>query len=171
MEKNIKIFTKTVAVFLSLTLFIGLLPMNVFAQEVKEYLARNSISTEEEIKEARIISEIVSKRDSNTKVFLRADGSETAVISGAPLHFKDDKKWVDIDNTLKEKTVDGKSVLQNKAGAFTVSIPSDLSDNNTVSIENEGYKLSFGLQSEELENKIGSINAQVQQPRELAEAQ
>lgn len=112
MTGKFKTGARVLAVLLTLVTLLGILPMSVFAEEINDYLAaRGAAGTQAAAGESGIISEIPSKRDEYTKVFLRADGTQTAVIAGTPLHYEKDGEWEDIDNTLEKKKVDGESVL------------------------------------------------------------
>lgn len=125
MTGKFKTGIRALSVLLTVVILIGILPMSVFAEKVNDYEATRSITGALEADEkSKIVSELYSKRDEYTKVFLRTDGTQTAIISGAPLHYEKEGKWENIDNTLEKKTVNGESVFQNKAGAFTVSLPS-----------------------------------------------
>lgn len=84
-------------------------------------------------------SELVSLRDENTKHFLLPDGSFQAVVSGDAVHRKNaDGLWVNIDNTLIEKsgrieTCDGR-----------VSFSQDVQKDYTIfTLRENGTKISF----------------------------
>ncbi len=62
------------------------------------------------------------------------------MISPVPMHYEQDGKWVEIDNSL---TVKNKK-LQNINGNFNVSFPEHLHD-SPVSILSDTYQLTFSL--------------------------
>lgn len=166
MTGKFKTGIRALSVLLTVVILIGILPMSVFAEKVNDYEATRSITGVLEADEkSEIVSELPLKRDEYTKVFLRTDGTQTAIISGTPLHYEKDGKWENIDNTLEKKTIDGESVLQNKADAFTVNLPCELKDGSAVTVENKGYMLSFALQSEELISKRSAVKAQMEDKR------
>lgn len=92
--------------------------------------------------------EIMEERDRYTKVFSDSQGNKSAVVSATPIHYNDNGKWVDIDNTLIENA-SGDSYI-NTDNEFIVSLPTELSDDSCVVFEkNENY-LSFNLQGTDL---------------------
>lgn len=95
--------------------------------------------------------EIVSKRTEYDKYFDNGDGTITAIMNTAPLHYYEDGKWVEIDNTL-EINADGDYV--NKSNSMNVTIASTASpksaestddEENMVQIEYNGYSISWDL--------------------------
>ena len=146
MEKNAGLLTKILSVFLSVILIIGIVPMQVFAIGTKEISEIVHESTDIENDEVEILYEVEESRDKYTKVYKKSDGTYTAMVSLEPLHFMQDGKWTDIDNTLISAEKNGKSVLTNKNGIIDVFFPEMLSDKTEISIENDGYSLSFVLQ-------------------------
>ncbi|HOD02653.1 MAG TPA: hypothetical protein PKN28_04945, partial [Clostridiales bacterium] len=86
MKKTLSFGSKMLAILLTMTMIIGILPMTVFAEEVGEALARqeyidnlleNPAQPEEEEK-AEVLYEVKEKRDEYSKVFKRSDGTYTA---------------------------------------------------------------------------------------------
>ena len=145
MSKTLKIISVILSVLTILGVFSVANP--VLAAEVNEDYAITqtieNIKTEKE--EAVIIGEIESKRDQYTKVFQKSDGASVAVITSTPVHFEKDGEWVDIDNTLIEVEENNKKFFENKSNDFTVTLPQELEENDAVSIEKDGYSISFTL--------------------------
>lgn len=145
MSKKLKIISVILSVLTILGVFSVANP--VLAAEVNE---DNSITQKiENIKaekdEAIIIGEIESKRDKYTKVFQKSDGASVAVITSTPVHYKKDGVWVDIDNTLIETEENNEKFFENKSNDFTVTLPQEMDENDAVSIEKDGYTISFTL--------------------------
>jgi len=93
--------------------------------------------------------EDLSKRDENSKHFLKADGTLTAVISQGPVHYKDNAgNWQDIRTDIRPNT-SGKmtdypyAVTENK---HQVYIPQTLDEGYLVQFTNGGVKM--GMQGE-----------------------
>ena len=145
MKKSIKILS----VFLSVLTILGVFSVAnpVLAAEVNEDYALTQkikdLQTEKE--EPIIIGEIESKRDRYTKVFQKSDGTSVAVVSSTPVHYEENGKWVDIDNTLVEVSEKDETVYENKSNDFTVTLPQEMDENDSVSIEKDGYSISFTL--------------------------
>lgn len=95
------------------------LPINVFAQEIRENVIANAIEDEnlqvvdkniitnenvsKDFKEKKIIKEDVSKRKSNEKHYILEDGTKMVAIYPSNIHYEKDGKFVDVDNTLIAK--------------------------------------------------------------------
>lgn len=145
MKKSLKVLSVFLAVLTILGVFSVANP--VLAAEVNEDYALTQkikeLQTEKD--EPTIIGEIKSKRDRFTKVFQKSDGTSVAVVSSTPVHYEENGKWVDIDNTLVEATENDETVYENKSNDFTVELPQEMDENDVVSIEKDGYSISFNL--------------------------
>ena len=87
-------------------------------------------------------------RNETTKVFGNPDGTYKAEVSLEPIHFLQDGKWHDIDNTLVE-TSDG-STVQNKANRFQVRFPLNPQQAKSTNLFNytiSGHEIAFGLKN------------------------
>ena len=136
-----KIFSKVLAITLCIAIFLPVIPPVTIAEETTP-----STSTQEEQPEAKILEEDVSLREESVKHFLMNDGTMTAVQYGEPVHFKQNDKWKDIDNTLVENTAG----YTTKNGAHKVKLASNSSDKDLVSLENGEQKVSFGLKDDKV---------------------
>lgn len=149
MKKIIKKMSKILAVFLSILFIVEILPTQVMAEAYSAYSNEkqfvsdliNNPADVAETEKAAVLCEVIEKRDANTKVFKRTDGSYTAVVSERPLHFFENGEWKDIDNTIQNKN----GVLSNVSNSFTVEFPQELSESNEVNIENNGSDFSFRI--------------------------
>ena len=104
MKKSIKILSVFLAVLTFFSILSAATP--VLAANVNEYIVDKEyteklltevVENDTEAK-APIVKEIEEKREENKKVYLREDGTYTAVISKTPVHYEKDGEWVDIDN-------------------------------------------------------------------------
>lgn len=116
MKKTMRFLSMALAILLIIQLF----PATSLAAKADELRALAQADAAQAAF-APVAYEEVEKRDANTKVFKRKDGSYTAILSPQPLHYKENGAWKEIDNTLERKTVDGRQVLQNRQNAFRVS--------------------------------------------------
>ena len=130
-----------ISMLLILSLIVGMLPMQIFAQEIIGSLDANdniSISTEA----AQIVAELPEGRTAYSKEYLMSDGLHMAIVYANAVHYEKDGVWEDIDNTLTAH-LDG--TYQNTAGPWTVSLPQQSGVSSAVTIQKDGYTLSFGL--------------------------
>ena len=148
--KQHSIFMKVIAVILTVIMIVGILPMTVFAEEFNETQLMKTVEIESDKKEkSPIVGEVTDKRDENTKVFERRDGSYTAVITSEPIHYDDNGEWKEIDNTL----VKTNNKIRNKENNFSVDFPTSIDSNSTVSVADGDSTLSFSM------NNIGTSAA------------
>ena len=154
MKKTMRFLSMALAILLIIQLF----PATSLAAKADELRALAQADAAQAAF-APVAYEEVEKRDANTKVFKRKDGSYTAILSPQPLHYKENGAWKEIDNTLERKTVDGRQVLQNRQNAFRVSLPEAVTGKDPVSVTKAGYTLSFTMQE-----VSGGAPASVKQP-------
>ena len=155
---------KWLSTLLAILVVVGILPLSTIAADVNESISiKDAIESDssETDKSSEIITEVESSRDEYTKVFKKADGSYTAIISAAPLHYEEDGEWIDIDNTLVEKTVDGKEKFVNKSNEFTVELPREMSKDSDVTIKKDDFELSFELELPNIKNNNGKAIGKV----------
>ena len=101
---------------------------------------------QEELGYSPLVGELTELRESDIKHFRRADGISEMVVYPYDVHFESDGRWIDIDNTLVETiNEDGETVYRNAASDFVVSFASNLSSDSLVTIEYNGYTLSWGF--------------------------
>lgn len=97
---------RLIACFLLVTILTTFMPMQVLAQGINS--KTNKISTEDKNEKEntssirKILGEVEEKRESNVKHFLKENGTYEAVVYSQPVHYLEDGKWKDIDNTLIE---------------------------------------------------------------------
>jgi len=156
MKKALRIMSKVLAVFLSILFVVEVLPMRLIAdayaeqkQFVKDLVDNPTDAAEKE--KADILYEVVDKRDEFTKVYKRADGTYTAAISKTPIHFEENGKWEEIDNSLEKKG----NVLTNKSNALNVEFPTKLSESKEIKLKNDDCEISFAI------NDIDEANSTV----------
>lgn len=157
MKKGLKTMIKVLSVFLTVLMVLQIAPMQLIANAYTEAMAiknmpREDVTTfaNDEDFSAEILYEVEEKRDEFTKVYKKNDGSYTAMVSSEPLHFIQNGKWTDIDNTLVSSVENGKSVFKNTNSMFDIMFPDVLSENSGIEIKNDEYSLSFSLQNIEI---------------------
>ncbi|MDY0294809.1 MAG: DNRLRE domain-containing protein, partial [Acholeplasmataceae bacterium] len=85
--------------------------------------------------------EIESMRSLNEKVFRKMDGSYEVSIYPDVVHYVDNGKYLDIDNTLEEST----NSLKNKSNRFNIEFPKLFSANEKIKLSQDGYKINWRL--------------------------
>ncbi len=121
-------------------------------------IAAEEVKPEQVVDEtAKISGEVESMRDEYTKVYLREDGTYSAIKSTEPFHYLKDDKWVDIDNTLvKTEDSDGNVVLTNQSNAFDVTLPTDMNSNVPITVEKDDVSIAFSMNEVDSEKSIGA---------------
>ena len=122
---------KFLAFFLAIALSLTLIPAQVLAIEIDQrkeslQIERAEAASAEPAQDAEIVSEIPSGRDAYQKEFLLSNG-----------------QWEEIDNTLRAERQNGSTVYRNTAGAWDVALPAQMDAQQAVSVEQDGYRLSF----------------------------
>lgn len=102
---------------------------------------------------AKIVREVTELREESVKHFLCEDGSYIAATYSAPVHYKENGEWKEIDNSLSlDRTTlseSGKPTYTTKSGGLDVSIPQDFSDDQKITAKNKGYEIGFGVNSDQ----------------------
>lgn len=132
---------KLIAFVLTITMLLTMIPAQVFAAENENA----EISPELSERKSPIVAELTDERDRYMKIYLHADGTQTAFVSSEPLHYMQDDEWLDIDNTLKNTVVDGQNILTNTENEYSVELPMELNDNSEIKISSGDYNLSFAI--------------------------
>ena len=172
MKKSLKILSVFLAVLTFFSILSAATP--VLAVNVNEYIADKEyteklltevVENDTEAK-APIVKEIEEKREENKKVYLREDGTYTAVISKTPVHYEKDGEWVDIVNDLK---TDG-DVITNTAGNFNVEFPKQISEDNEIKVENGKESLTFSIvETEKSNGKVKNNKKQKQDKNKVSD--
>ena len=159
MKKAIKTMSKFLAVFLSILFIVEILPTQVMAEAYSAYSAEKQYINDlidkpaelDDVEKADILYEVTEKRDEHTKVYKRADGTYTALVSQTPLHFMSGGVWKEIDNTLVSKN----GALTNADNPFNVTLPERITSNSQITLENDGNEIAFAV------NDISASNSKI----------
>lgn len=149
MKKGIKTFCKVLSVFLAVLFVIEILPLHVMAEEFTDAVAQkefiedlvNNPTDAEKDAESEILYEVEEKRDEHTKVYKKSDGTYTAVMTEEPLHYLDEGVWKEIDNSM---ILNG-NIYTNLNNLFNVELPKNIDGNKELTVEKDGYELSFSI--------------------------
>lgn len=149
MIKNKKTMCKILSVFLAFLIVAQILPLQVLAENVTDALAHqqlindalNNPTSEDNVSDAEILYEVEEKRDEYTKVYKKSDGTYTAVKTIEPLHYLKDDVWEEINNSM---SLNG-SLYTNLDNLFNVEFPESIDINENLTVEKDGYELSFSV--------------------------
>ena len=139
-KNGIKLTTKVISAILSVLMFFSAFPVVSLANEVNE--------TENENNEPVVVRELEEERTDNTKHFLMSDHSVKAVVYNEPVHYEENGKWHDIDNSLEyeqetsDEDVDG---YKTKKGSFDVKFAKNANASKLITINKDKYSLSWNL--------------------------
>ena len=129
---------KIVSFVLMFTLLFTSMPMDGFVALAEQAIEESTLITVEE--------ELEQYRTEFTKTYLKSDGTLEAVVSAAPIHFKENGEWVEIDATLEaDENEKGAEILKNKKGPFSVEFPEELQNDSEISIEKGKNRISIKL--------------------------
>ena len=154
-ERNMsmkKLYPKIIACVLSLTLLLSCIPMTVYASDStvssqkQTEQVNQTAQTPPLSNDAEIVTEVTEKRDAYTKVFRLSDGSYMSATYLQPVHYEDDGKWKDIDNSLSSASDDdGNNVFKNKGNSFKIEFAKKAKSNKLVSLKQNSTQLNWSL--------------------------
>ena len=140
---------RTLCMLLVITLLMNMLPMSIFAQEFQEHLSATEqaefVKPEESAEEAYIVKEITENRTEFSKEFQLSNGLRMAAVYADAVHYETDNGWEEIDNTLTAHT-DG--TYATTAGVWQVRFPDQLTKAKGITLQKDGYTLSFYMAGE-----------------------
>lgn len=163
MNKNNKsMWLKCLSLLMCLTLLISCIPLDNFSKAFAETTEVEPVITEKNTN-LTTRTEIPSLRTANSKTYRNPDGTFSAEISHAPIHYKDEKNtWSPINNSLIENTAEG--VYQNKANSFQAKF-NEKYENDTTLLQIEDKNRSVDIELVPIENmgqEPAEVNAIVQ---------
>ncbi len=171
MSKSKKIRTSIIAIFLTLVMLFVTTPMDILkalANEIKEAL-NNEESIEQEyyygdmadyenIGKGYILQENEQKRTSTTKEFLMSDNTIMVQQFIEPVHYYENGSYKNIDNTLIEKIIQGRTVYKNKANSFNIEFSNEKYNNHSVNIEESGFEFAISYKPKKIKEVKFEIN-------------
>ncbi|WP_045520320.1 DNRLRE domain-containing protein [Neobacillus niacini] len=105
--------------------------------------------TKETVKNVNELKELTGLRTEKSKTYLDSKTREYVLEEYTePIHYKKDKKWENIDNTVvngKPETDDADLSLENKANKYSVKFAKKNKDNRTIRLKWKEKQLEFGL--------------------------
>ena len=161
---------KLLSVFLVSLIVMQILPLQVLAESITDAIAHqqfindvvNNPTSIEDASDAEILYEVEEKRDEYTKVYKKSDGTYTAIMTEEPLHYLNDGVWEEINNSM---SLNG-NLYTNLDNLFNVEFPESIDSNENLTVEKDGYELSFSVDNIEessavVENDIVVSNTNI----------
>ncbi|WP_035381744.1 DNRLRE domain-containing protein, partial [Fervidicella metallireducens] len=146
-----KKYNKILALFLLITFLFTLVDYKVFAKEDKkstEVTNQSQQTNEIGNKESKIVGESIEKREKNVKHFIKDDGTYVACSYSTAVHYKENGRWKDIDNTLiDDKDENGNETIANKDNDIKFKVAKNLKSNKLVSIKKDKYEISWNIEN------------------------
>ncbi len=136
---------KFIALLLTIAMLLTIVPAQVFAEKPGGQQEETVSGEESTGRKSPVVTELTEERDRYTKVYLHADGTLTAFVSGEPLHYEQDGEWLDIDNTLQVDSVNGQEVLTNTDNEYNVELPKELDSSSEIKISSGDHSISFSV--------------------------
>lgn len=135
--------------FADFSVFAKINNYNTDFEEIHNY------KTEEiELSEVESEYEITEKRTSNTKTFKKVNNSYELVMFGEDVHYLDNGKYEEIDNTL---LLDG-SYVKNKSNKFDVEFASELNKGLNNKLEYNNHIIQWKINNTNTLNSKAIIN-------------
>lgn len=146
MKKTIKLLSIVLTVALILNIITVAMPalaidLDEITSEQETEITQDSCATDDLDSDADIVGEDESRRDETTKHFLLSNGMYQAVKYSQPVHYKENGKWEEIDNTLEYNEKEEK--YENKSNYFKVQFDKKLNSDKLFTFENKGHSLSW----------------------------
>ena len=149
MKKKTKKMCKALSVFLAFVMIAQILPLQALAENVTDAIAHqqfindvvNNPTSVEDDSDAEILYEVEEKRDEYTKVYKKSDGTYTAIMTEEPLHYLNVGVWEEINNSM---SLNG-NLYTNLDNLFNVELPETIDSNENLTVEKDGYELSFSV--------------------------
>ena len=123
--------------------------MTTFALDSKVVDSENTI-VNNQTQEATIVAEVTEKREADKKVYLLSDGSYMSAVYPQQVHYEENGKWEDIDNSFASGVDDdGESTVENSKNSFKIKFANKAKDKKLVSLKKDGYEINWALNSSE----------------------
>ncbi|MBO5097888.1 MAG: RHS repeat protein, partial [Agathobacter sp.] len=122
----------------------------------------NASTDDTSLEDAEIVMELTDRRTEYSKEYKLDNGLNLAVVYSEPVHYKENGKWKEIDNTLSSHGSGASGSYKNKAGAWQVEFPQQLDEESKVKITKGDYTVSFLMSGElRLDTAMTELRASV----------
>lgn len=130
-----KYFAKLIALIVAFGIVFSTIPCVAFAEGEKNVENDTSYS-----QEAYPLTELVNERTENSKRFLMSDKSIKAVVYSNAVHYSDNGKWQDIDNTLNAEDAQNSDDFNgyvNKKNDIKIKIAKNANAKKLISVRSD----------------------------------
>lgn len=148
---NMKKLMRGISLFLSAAMFVTVMDLRGFAQEVQAgnetqnpyYVDEEDkvYDVQEEEQESYVLMELEDQREASVKHFLMSDNSVRAVVYAQPVHYEEDGKWENIDNSLQYQEESENYI--NTANDFQVRFAEETGMEEFIQIRQGEYGLDW----------------------------
>ena len=137
-----KSYLRIISLLLTGILLANLLPLGVYAEDLQTVIS-SSADVQELPDDTRVVGEVTENRTAYSKEFILSNGLHMAAVYPEPVHYQEDGKWLEIDNTLALTGSGTDAAYTNAAGDWDVSFPRQLTQDRGVSVTAQGHTLTF----------------------------
>ena len=152
---NISLFSKIIIVVLVIGMILGHINFSVFASAFRpKYNEEITIDNNQDISSIRRLGEDESLRTSNSKTYIKENGSLELEYYPEEIHYLENGVYKEIDNTLK--LVDNN--YTNTHNKYNVMLPTRITDNNKVIYNYQGNIIKIFRNLNSSNTIISNIN-------------
>lgn len=152
---NISLFSKIIIVVLVIGMILGHINFSVFASAFRpKYNEEITIDNNQDISSIRCLGEDESLRTSNSKTYIKENGSLELEYYPEEIHYLENGVYKEIDNTLK--LVDNN--YTNTHNKYNVMLPTRITDNNKVIYNYQGNIIKIFRNLNSSNTIISNIN-------------
>lgn len=155
-----RFYKKALAAALCLALTLSCMPLSALSETPQITQPAVSGTAENLSEEAVPITEITEKRTGDSKTFLMSDGTYMNAVYPEQVHYNDNGKYKEIDNSFVYSDNNGKGHYKNKANSVSVNLPESYNNGYIELSDKNGY-INFklvGAGNKKLKIKNNNIN-------------
>lgn len=164
MFKNGRIKLRLTALFLAIIIFYTAFPLVARAADDVNVIKENDGNQKNEMyktfdkktDDSTILTEDISLRDEFSKHYIDSKGNRYIVVFPEQVHYKNNGKWIEIDNTLKLNAT--KTRYVSTSGTFKTEFSENVSSMDLVSIDDGEYTISWSVSFQNTASKLTRPN-------------
>lgn len=101
-----------------------------------------------------IKNEVIEERTSNSKTFMKVDGTYVVAMYAETVHYLKNGKYEEIDNSLSYQKAD--DVYTNNKNSYSIQLPQTITKDNSIHLSMDEYSISWRVVN--ASNAVISIN-------------
>ncbi|MHB1452994.1 MAG: RICIN domain-containing protein [Saccharofermentanales bacterium] len=143
-----KRFYYFLSILLSFAILVGMLPAIPAGETLPpDVEATDAVLQSDEKVPAIVLGEVTDLRDKYTKHFRMSDGTMVAATYPEAVHFLQNGKWTDVDNSLVDSVdATGQAVLKNSNNSYKIDFAKQSDTENLVNLSFDGFSISWGVE-------------------------